>query len=122
MKNLSKFIIITAACLLVQLYFPWWSALIVLAVFSALLRISPGTAFAFGSGILGPMWMIYAIFLNQTNDGILAARIGELFQGIKASNLIQISTALATLMGGLSAMTGSLFMNMFRKNQRTHTV
>lgn len=117
MKNLSKFIIITAACLLAQLYLPWWSGMVVLAVFSALMRIKPVTAFAFGAGILGPIWMFYSIYLNQTNGGVLAGRIGELFQGITASNLIQITTAIGSLTGGMSAMTGSLFMNMFNKRR-----
>lgn len=117
MKNLITIIVISASCLLVQQYLPWWTALIVIALFSALMKIKPSKASLFGSFILGTMWLFYAMYLNFTNNGIIANRIGELFKGLSPAQLISFTGFLGVLMGGLSGLTGSLFVKAMIKGK-----
>ncbi len=115
MKNLIRIIIIAAACLLVQKFLPWWSGLIVIALFTLIMKIAPLKAVAFGGGILGSIWLIYAMILNFGNMGIMAGRIGELFKGVSSTQLLIITGVLGTFLGGLAALTGSLFARVFQK-------
>lgn len=114
MKNLLRIVIIAAACLLVQKFLPWWSSLLVIALFTIIMKIDPMKAVAFGGGILGCIWVGYAMILNFGNMGIMAGKIGELFKGISTVNLLTITGLLGTFLGGIAGLTGSLFRKIFQ--------
>lgn len=115
MKNLISLVVIAAACLLVQKFLPWWSGLIVIALFTAIMGVKPGKAVAFGAGILACIWLGYAMLLNFGNQGVLAAKIGEIFKGVSTAQLLGITFFLGGLLGGLAALTGSLFRRMISR-------
>ncbi len=109
MKNIISLLVLAIACILIQNYTPWWSSLIIIGLFTAIMNIPPVKALIFGAIILFVIWFTYAFYLNHQNEGILSARVGVLFQGVGGFNLIIISGIIGAIIGGLSALTGSLF-------------
>ena len=62
---------------------PWWALAPIAALASWLFPLSPGKSFlaAFVGGLL--LWYFNAFLLNSANDGMLSAKVGQLFQGLK---------------------------------------
>jgi hypothetical protein len=114
MKNglyASLFIIILGACCHFGL--PWW-AIVPIAGLAAIVfpqkpSLSFGTAFAAGT----LLWYGSALFFNSINGGLLSAKIGQLFLGLKGAHLIMITGVLGGTLAGLGALTGTFFRGLF---------
>lgn len=113
MKNIISIIVLAAACMLIQGFTPWWSSLIVIALFTALMNISPLRALLFGVIVLFLLWFCYASYLDNQNGGILSSKMSVLFQGLSSMQLLLVTGILGGAMGGFSALTGSLFRRAF---------
>jgi len=113
MKNIISLLVLAIACILVQNFTPWWSSLVIIGLFTAIMNIPPFRALFFGALILFLIWVSYAFYLNHQNDGILSAKVGILFQGLTGFKLILVTGIIAAITGGLSALTGSLFRRAF---------
>lgn len=113
MKNIISLLVLAIACILIQSFTPWWSSLIIIGLFTAIMNTPPIKALLFGAIILFVIWFVYAFYLNHQNDGILSTRVGVLFQGLSGFNLVLITGILGAIIGGLSALTGSLFRRAF---------
>lgn len=86
----------------------WWSLPVLAALIALIFRMRPHTALL--GGFLGGLllWGGYAAILNAQNDGIMSARIGELFGGISGILLVLITGIFGGLFSALGAWTGSL--------------
>lgn len=113
MRFIVSIISIAIFSFLAGLYFPWWSVAIVAFVVSLLIHQKAAPALI--SGFLGVflLWVILAAFINYSNAGILAGRIGELL-GIGNSPSILIF--ITGFIGGLVAGFASLAASFIRKN------
>lgn len=103
---LSLSILLTAA--LVQVFLPWYSLPLVALGLGWLFRLDAGKSFLAGFLAGFFLWGAYAWFLNDLNDGILAARIGQLFGGLSAAVMVLVTAAFAGMFGGLGALTGAV--------------
>lgn len=115
MKNLVSILVLAAACILIQKFTPWWTSLIVIGMFTAIMNIPPLRAFLSGLIVLFLIWFGYAFYLDNQNAGLLSAKIGVLFQGLSSIQLLIVTGFLGGIIGGLSALTGSLFRRAFIK-------
>lgn len=113
MKNIISLLVLAIACILIQSFTPWWSSLIIIGLFTAIMNTPPIKALIFGAFILFAIWFAYAFYLNHQNDGILSERVGVLFQGLTGFKLVLLTGIIGALTGGLSALTGSLFRRAF---------
>lgn len=114
-----KFIAYTIALIilgyLVHLFLPWWVIVLLAALIGAFSQFSGIRAFALGFLGIALLWGITAFLINNSNEGILAARFGDLFGGTSANSLILFTTLLGGFLGGLGAMTGALGAKIFKE-------
>lgn len=121
MKNgLFAFIFIIAVGATGHLGLPWWAMAPVGAVAALLFPQPPARSFATGFAAGSLLWYISAFILNAQNAGMLSAKVGQLFLGIKGIHLLFITGGLGGVLTGLGALTGALLRSIFtdRKPQR----
>ncbi|MEM8526441.1 MAG: hypothetical protein AAGG68_17500 [Bacteroidota bacterium] len=111
MKNfLIQFLLTLILTLLVQLFLPWWSLVIVAAVVGLFFSYKYG-AVSFLAGFLavGLLWLLSSVWLSSgAENQVLANRVGELFGGMSRIYLVYTTAMLGAVLGGLAAMTGTL--------------
>lgn len=85
---------------------PWWALAPLAAVAAWIFPISGGKTFlaAFIGGLL--LWLFNAYLLDSANDGLLSAKVGILFQGLKGWHLILVAGAFGGILAGLGGLTG----------------
>ncbi|MBK6996581.1 MAG: hypothetical protein KA138_09125 [Saprospiraceae bacterium] len=107
MKNtLLSALIIFVLGNLCLLGLPWWT----LAPIAFLVGwfFARGAWAAFFGGFIGGflLWYATAWFADSSNGGMLSAKVGQLFMGVEASQLLLVTGALGGLLGALGALTG----------------
>ncbi|MFV0604233.1 MAG: hypothetical protein ACK5NK_00190 [Niabella sp.] len=116
MRFLLSIIIIAIASFFAGLYFPWWSIAIIAFAVAFVLPQSPAASFI--TGFLGvfALWVILAAFINSSNAGILATRIGNLLKvGGAPSIVILVTGFVGGIVSGLAALSASF---LFKSKQR----
>lgn len=96
---------------LLNLFMPWWSALIPAIVFGAWLLDGSLRAFLTGISAGGLAWLIQALYVHIANDGILTGRIAEVLQA--GSPVIVL--LFTFMVGGLICGFGTLFGFQLRR-------
>ncbi|MEO6037281.1 MAG: hypothetical protein ABIQ93_02635 [Saprospiraceae bacterium] len=99
---------------------PWWAVAPVAALAVLLFPVGPGRAFAIGLIAGSLLWWASALWLNVANGGLLAGKIGQLFQGVKGLQLLAVTALLGSLLGSFGALTGAYARALFvpQKQQR----
>ena len=87
---------------------PWWSLVLVAALAGWLFPLSSGKNFAsaFVAGLL--LWLTNAFLLDIANEGLLSAKVGVLFQGLKGGHLLFLTGIFGGILTAFGAMTGRL--------------
>lgn len=77
-----------------------------------------GSMSFFAGGVsFGLTWFFQAIYISQQTDSSLPDKMAALM-GLGESNLLLVATGLlGFLLGGFSALSGSLLRNLFRKKR-----
>ncbi len=104
MKILLQTLATIIGCFIVQYFLPWWTM--------ALIALIAGYAFhnrgalSFVSGFLGAglLWLGMAYYMDATTQSILTDKVNKLFP----LNVFIMMTAIGGLVGGFSALTGTL--------------
>ena len=91
-----------------QSMLPWWSIVFVAGFAGALFEKSSFKSFLMGFFGVLLLWSLYALIINSGNEGILAHRMGQLFNGLGGSTMILITGIIGGFVGGFGAMTGTL--------------
>ena len=108
MKYLTGIASIIVLGFAVQSFLPWWSIVLVAVIIGAAFKFSSLQSYLIGFLGVSLLWGIYATFLNNANDGILAEKIGVLFGDLGVTQLIIVTALLGGIIGGLGALTGKL--------------
>jgi hypothetical protein len=99
---------------------PWWAIAPFSAVAAFFLAQTAGSAYAvaFSAGTL--LWYGTAMFYNVPNAGLLATKVGQVFQGLKSWQLLTVTGMLGGVLAGFGALTGFYFRTLFvsSKTQR----
>lgn len=118
MKFIIRLLVISLTCFLTAQFMPWWSIIWCAAIVSF---IVPGSNFnAFLSGFLGVglLWLVTAWKIDVETNSIMSSKIVQLFPIDDASMLIIFTGFLGALVGGLSAITGNSFKQIFIKKKK----
>lgn len=114
MKNtLLTALIIFVLGNLCNLGLPWWGIVpIALLVGWLFVRNAWG---AFFGGLLGGflLWYTSAWYSDHSNDGMLSAKVGQLFMGVQGGQLIWVTGLLGGLLAAFSTLTGRWAREMF---------
>lgn len=107
MKNILPFVLFIIAAAVLQLLGPWWLPAIAAILFGFFLKDSSAArAFLLGFVGLFLLWGAWSMYSNGINDGLLAARVGELFQGLSGLALIALTALIGGLLGGFGSLVG----------------
>ena len=108
MKFLAALIITALVSFITGLYLPWWGIAIAAFIVALLVHQNAGMAFLSGFSGLFLLWSGLAFWIDNGNDSILSARIGELLGiGNNPFLLILITAIIGALVAGFAAMSGS---------------
>lgn len=114
MRNLL-FIFVIAA--LLQVLLPWWwiAAPVGFAIgFWA--KPSSGAAFWQGFLAIALLWLAYSLLIDWRTEAILSQRIAQMFMLPNRALLLLIVSLIGGLIGGFSALAGSLSSQVWHKN------
>lgn len=117
MKLILRLLLLAALLWFVSPYLPWWWLLVASFICGALL---PGNHFpVFISGFLaaGLVWMSAAWYLDWKNQSALSSRVVQLFPLDDPLQLVLITGLIGALGGGLGAVTGNSFRQIFMKKK-----
>lgn len=92
---------------------PWWSIAIAAAIVG--LIFSEDAVVSFSYGFLGVLllWGVTAFMIDSSNDSLLSKKMGEIFGGVGSIGMICATALLGGLVGGFSALTGTLGRKFF---------
>lgn len=109
MKFISAVIVTAVLAYLLGIWLPWWAIAIAAFITAIAVKQSAGRAFFCGFAGIFLAWGILAWAANSANGGVLAARVATILplRG-SAFMLIFVTALVGALVGGMSAMTGSL--------------
>jgi len=116
-----KFLITVVISMLISyisgIFLPWWTFTLFIALVHILYPIKPGLAFLSGFTALFVQWGSLSLFMDVSNHHILSKRIALLFvQQENYTVLILITAIIGAVVGGFSALTGSLARKTFYKS------
>ena len=95
------------------MYLPWWSVALATFLVSALIAQKPLAAFLSGFIGLFVLWLFLTISINSANGGVLAPKISQIMGlGESGTMLMLITSVVGATVGGLGALTASLFIRM----------
>jgi hypothetical protein len=108
MKFLIQVLFTIVFCAVLQFFLPWWTLAIGAFVVAFLFDNKSFPAFA--AGFLGVilLWLGVAAYISMVTDSILTSKLNQLLP----INSFVITALVGGLVGGLSALTGSLFRKL----------
>jgi hypothetical protein len=109
MKHFLPFLLTILLSYLSGVFLPWWTFVPVIIIVYVLIPMKPGRAFLSGFLALFVLWGGLALMMDTSNHHILSKKIAQLFlQNDQYPFLLLITAIIGALLGGLSALTGSL--------------
>ena len=106
MKFLIQFVAILFSAHLLALFMPWYS--IALAAFLMGYILKSNTNFLAGFSAIATLWVFNAWLIDSASSSDLAERVAKLFMLKYEVILFLVMAVIGGLVGGLSALTGSL--------------
>ena len=111
------FILILIIATVAQFFLPWW----VIMVIPFLLTIWKGEkgnkSFLAGFAAIFVSWLICSLILHFKTDGILTVKIAEMMMVKSPMLLIFSGSLIGGLSGGLAALTGTYFKQLFAEKK-----
>jgi hypothetical protein len=104
MKFAIQIIATMSVCFILQTFFPWWT----MAIGSLAIAYATGNkgymSFAAGFIAAGTLWAVMAFYIDYNTQSILTEKVNRLLP----LNSFLITTLIGGLVGGFSALTGTL--------------
>jgi len=111
-----RFIGLTLAILLivglVNPFFPYWVIMILVGITAALVNLNGFASFMSGALGMGLVWVGQSFYLSIESGSDLPQKMGDLLGAGSGMTLVAITGIIGFLIGGLSALTGSLFRKL----------
>lgn len=108
MKLIVSILLSALLAFVAGLYFPWWAFAVAVFAVGALIPQQPFKSFLSGFTGVFLLWLALLLFLNGSNNGVMADRVGNILS-VKggAAVLIPVTCLLGGLIGGLAALSGA---------------
>lgn len=111
MKNFALiFLGVFIFAAIAQVFFPWWSMVIVALLMGFVFADKGGLAFLAGFLAVFLLWSGYAFMLSSANNHLLADKMAVLLKPLTQGNrvmLFVVSGLLGGLVAGFAALTGT---------------
>lgn len=123
MRFILKLILIAAGCYAGQLYFPWWTIMVVPFLVNLAVKTKGTGAFLSSFLAVFGLWFIMALMAHQASGNVLTSKMATVLRlGGSAPALLIITAFLGGLAAALAGFTGNAFRNLFarpkEKNRR----
>jgi len=91
------------------------------AALISLFFVYKNNVWSFLAGLLAGflLWAGMALYANTMNVGLLAEKMGQLFQGLSVNQLFLVTGLIGGLLIAFGALTGSLARTLGRSSQST---
>jgi len=96
----------------------WWTIAPAAFIVALAMRLKPGISFLAGFAGIVIYWLPNILYRDISNNHILSTRLATLFPGHNYIVFIALCTVIGGLLGGLSALSGSLIVWVPRKRRR----
>lgn len=108
MKFLIQVLFTIVFCAVLQFFLPWWT--LAIGAFAVAFLFDNKSFPAFAAGFLGValLWLGVAAYISVVTDSILTTKLNQLLP----INSFVITALVGGLVGGLGALTGSLFRKL----------
>lgn len=118
MRFIINIALIALAAYLTGPYEPWWLFTLPVFVISFFIGGQSGkSAFFAGFTGVGTLWYIAALYTDYKNESLLSEKIAALFELPYTWLIFLITGLIGGMLGGLSALCGKLFRDIFRKRK-----
>ncbi len=117
MKVVIKIILIATIAYLAEMYFPWWSVVVVAFLINALIYTKGGSSFLSGFLGIGLLWLILAWNIDAANASLLSSRVSQVLQIQSTFAILALTFLVGGLAGGFGALAGSHFRNLIKKKK-----
>ncbi len=97
---------------------PWWGIVPIAFTVAFVFPQSGFGAFLAGFFAGAMLWGVHALLLNAANGGAFAEKIGQLFQGLSASQLLYATALMGGLLAAFGALTGQCFKDLMGKQPK----
>ncbi|MFQ5706630.1 MAG: hypothetical protein ACE5HO_04225 [bacterium] len=111
------FVLILALGAVAELFFPWWSVVVVAFSIGGWKGTSGWRAFSAGFLAIGGLWLIVAGFIHFQTGGILTERVSTLLKLPTPLLLPGLAALLGGLVSGLAAASGYHLRKTFKAKQ-----
>lgn len=91
---------------------PWWIVAIAGILAGYIFHVPAGRSFGVGFAAGFLLWWGGALFFNAVNAGVLAGKMGALFEGLQTWQVLGVTGVLGGLLAGMGCLTGSLARNL----------
>ncbi len=117
MKFLIGFVISVLLALVLGPVLPYWGLMLFLAVLGASLRGNGFIVFFSAALGVGAVWLMVPLILWARSGSPLPQMLSEVFGLQNGALLLGISALIGFLIGGFSALSGSLFGKLLKDRQ-----
>ena len=97
---------------------PWWCIALASGLAAFQFKLSPLYSFICGFVAIFCLWLAHAMFLNNANEGQLLKSISEVMS-LSSNTIWILMLSIGSLIGGLAALSGSLFRLAFLGDPNT---
>lgn len=94
---------------------PYWIVMILIGIISAVFGLNGGSSFMAGGLGMGLVWIALSFYLSIESGSDLPQKMAELLGVGSGMTLVAITGIIGFLLGGFSAMTGSLFRKVTKR-------
>jgi hypothetical protein len=109
------FLLILLISFVLQQFMPWWIIVPVAFSLGAWRGKSAFHAFISGFGAIATLWAIAALVVHLRTEGILTGKIAQLFFLPLPELMIAATALIGGLAGGIAALSGFYWKNLFSK-------
>ena len=117
-RFILQFILVIVLSYASQWLLPWWGVMVGAGLATILIYNKGALSFFAGFFGVGGLWFVMAYIINRDNNSILSTRVAELFQLSSGVQLVLVTALLGAILGGLSSLTGSYFIAIFKKTKK----
>ncbi len=99
----------------------WWGIMAAAALATIIIYGKSLSSFMAGFLGIGVLWFLLAQSLGSANQSLLSEKVAAILGLSTSFQLILITAFVGAIIGGFSALTGSLFVSMFKKVKKSNS-
>ena len=122
MKFIAQLILIVLFTFLAQYFLPWWGLFFTAGLVGAIITAKGFPTFLAGFVAIAGLWFGQIYLIDAANESLLSSKVAAIFTLSSPIQLMLVSSLIGGICGGFAALTGQLFVKIFKKERKRHPV